>query len=635
LATKPQKLFRKQARLLLGSGVEGSSLQDHGGWMRKAIAIGLSWIFQLAGFACLLVLSHPAARDQVGFAAKQRVGSDLALSEHQRIVHLLNRAGFGPRPGDVEKVQQMGVERYLESQLRPSKVDDPSVEAKLKSLRTLTMSSAELIANYPRPRQNPNLGEQRALGEKSGGDLAEPEDRQEIRSMGLNGPRRVIGELAQAKILCAVYSERQLYEVMVDFWANHFNVFAAKGANKWLTTAYDRDVIRPHALGKFKNLLAATAKSPAMLFYLDNWMSVGPNVTLDFANMQESRRQDEGLTGRKGFGSFWRLGRKDPTMDQDVARQLQKKTSQGKQRRGLNENYARELMELHTLGVDGGYTQKDITEVARCFTGWTIARPRQGGEFFFARFLHDDEEKRVLGHNIKAGGGIRDGEFVLDVLVRHPSTAKFIAAKLVRRFVADEPPQSLVNQVAEVFRETDGDIAAMLRGIFTSPEFNSPEVYRAKVKTPFELVVSAIRAVGAETNGGFPILKAVAEMGEPLFLCQPPTGYADTADAWVNTGALLQRLNFGLALAGNRLPGTRVNLAQFSEGTAGNDREDLVKRLGEVILQGDISDQTLAALQRQLEVTGGKEEGFFPGEGSLGPAKIAGLLLGSPEFQRQ
>ncbi len=216
---------------------------------------------------------------------------------------------------------------------------------------------------------------------------------------------------------------------------------------------------------------------------------------------------------------------------------------------------------------------------------------------------------------------IRDGEFVLDVLVRHPSTAKFIAAKLVRRFVADEPPPSLVNRVAEVFRKTDGDIAAMLRGIFTSPEFNSPEVYRAKVKTPFELVVSAIRAVGAETNGGFPILKAVAEMGEPLFLCQPPTGYADTADAWVNTGALLQRLNFGLALAGNRLPGTRANLAQFSEGTAGNDRGDLVKRLGEVILQGDISDQTLAALQRQMEVTGGKEERLFPRRGLAGPRK--------------
>ncbi len=297
--------------------------------MRKAIAIGLSWIFQLAGSACLLALSYTAARDQVGFAAKQRAGSDLALSERQRAVHLLNRAGFGPRPGDVEKVQQMGVERYLESQLHPSKIDDPLVEAKLKSLRTLTMSSAELIANYPRPRQNPNLGEQRALGEKSGGDLAEPEDRRKMKSMGLNGPRRVIGELAQAKILRAVYSERQLYEVMVDFWANHFNVFAAKGANKWLTTAYDRDVIRPHALGKFKDLLAATAKSPAMLFYLDNWMSVGPNVTLDFANMQESRRQDEGLTGRKGFGSFWRLGRKDPTMDQDVARQLQKKIEPG------------------------------------------------------------------------------------------------------------------------------------------------------------------------------------------------------------------------------------------------------------------------------------------------------------------
>jgi uncharacterized protein (DUF1800 family) len=292
-------------------------------------------------------------------------------------------------------------------------------------------------------------------------------------------------------------------------------------------------------------------------------------------------------------------------------------------------------MELHTLGVDGGYTQKDITEVARCFTGWTIARPRQGGEFFFARFLHDDGEKRVLGHTIQKGGGIRDGERVLDILAQHPSTARFIAIKLARHFVADEPPPFLINRVAETFRQTGGDIPAMLRAIFISPEFNSPEVYRGKVKTPFELVVSAIRAVGAATNGGFPILRAVAEMGEPLFLCQPPTGYADTADAWVNTGALLHRLNFVLALSGNRLPGTRVNLAQFSEGTTANNRDVVVKRLVQLILQNEVGDKTLAALRNAKEDSSGEEEQPLSGEGLFGPAKIAGLLLGSPEFQRQ
>jgi uncharacterized protein (DUF1800 family) len=453
--------------------------------------------------------------------------------------------------------------------------------------------------------------------------------------MSLNGPRRVIGELAQAKILRAVYSERQLYEVMVDFWTNHFNVFAAKGANKWLTTAHDRDVIRPHALGKFRDLLDATAKSPAMLFYLDNWMSVDPNATLDLSSLRALRRQGERIRARNGFGSSPGFEPEDRFMNEDGVQQPQRKLSQGKLKRGLNENYARELMELHTLGVDGGYTQKDITEVARCFTGWTILRPRQGGEFCFARFQHDDGEKSVLGHKIPAGGGIWDGERVLDILVQHPSTARFIATKLARRFVADEPPQSLVNRLAEVFRKTDGNIAAMLRAIFASPEFNAPEVYRAKIKTPFELVVSTVRAVGAETDGGFPILKAVAEMGEPLFLCQPPTGYAENADAWVNTGGLLHRLNFVLALTGNRLPGTRVELAQFFEGRTTKNRDARVKRLEELILQNDVGDQTQAALRKETEENSGNGEQPFSAESPFSPAKIAGLLLGSPEFQRQ
>jgi uncharacterized protein (DUF1800 family) len=601
--------------------------------MRKTIAVRFMLILHLIAPTCLPALSQAADRDEVRFAAKQTSNSRTVLSEDQRIIHLLNRAGFGPRPNDVQKVRQMGVERYLELQLHPSMIDDSLAAAKLQSLRTLTMSPAELLATYPRPRQNFNLKKQRQRGDGLGGNLEGPPERQEMRSMGLNGPRRMIAELAQAKILRAAYSERQLYEVMVDFWTNHFNVFAAKGANRWLTTAYDRDVIRPHALGKFKDLLAATAKSPAMLFYLDNWMSVDPNATLDLSSLQARLRQGERIRARNGFGSSPRFEPEDRIMNEGGAQQTQR--NPGKLRRGLNENYARELMELHTLGVDGGYTQKDITEVARCFTGWTIARPRQGGEFFFARFLHDDGEKRVLGHKIQARGGVRDGERVLDILAQHRSTARFIAAKLARRFVADEPPLSLVNRMAEVFRKTDGDIAAMLRVIFASPEFNAPEAYRAKIKTPFELVVSAIRAVEAETDGGFPILRAVAEMGEPLFLCQPPTGYADTADAWVNTGGLLHRLNFVLALTGNRLPGTRVNLAQFSEGTTAKDKDTVVKRLEELILQNDVADQTQTALRKETEDNSGKGEQPFSAEGPFGPARIAGLLLGSPEFQRQ
>jgi uncharacterized protein (DUF1800 family) len=301
---------------------------------------------------------------------------------------------------------------------------------------------------------------------------------------------------------------------------------------------------------------------------------------------------------------------------------------------GLNENYARELMELHTLGVEGGYTQQDIIEVARCLTGWTISRPRQDGEFRFARILHDDGEKTVLGHKIEAGGGIRDGERVLQILAQHPSTAKFIALKLARRFVSDEPPSALVGRVADVFKKTDGDITAMLRAIFNSAEFNSPAAYRAKVKTPFELVASSIRVLGAETQGGVPLLRAVAQMGEPLYLCQPPTGYPDLAEAWVSTGALVNRLNFGLVLVTNRLSGTRVNLESIVPGRS-QDSEDLLQRFAAVILQGDLSTQTLETLKKQMQPAVKEDSIDADRDLVTGPAKIAGLLLGSPEFQRR
>jgi uncharacterized protein (DUF1800 family) len=372
----------------------------------------------------------------------------------------------------------------------------------------------------------------------------------------------------------------------------------------------------------------ATAKSPAMLFYLDNWLSTDPDADVfrlrDMFWNRDRFRSDN---------SPHRLGSGEDSNGDGA--QSRRKTGQGQanRRRGLNENYARELMELHTLGVDGGYTQKDITEVARCLTGWTIARPRQGGDFVFFKLLHDDGEKTVLGERIPAHGGIRDGERVLEILVHHPSTAKFIATKLARRFVADEPAPSLIDRVARVFHQTGGDIPSMLRTIFTSQEFYATASYRAKVKTPFELVVSAVRAVGAETDGGFPLLRAVGEMGEPLFLCQPPTGYADTAEAWVNTGALLKRINFALALTNNRLPGTRVNLEDIASGAKGS--ETLLKRFGEVIVQGGVSDQTLSTLTKQINGSDSSGDEIRTEEQSLSRAKIAGLLLGSPEFQRQ
>jgi uncharacterized protein (DUF1800 family) len=325
-----------------------------------------------------------------------------------------------------------------------------------------------------------------------------------------------IVEAARQKILRAVYSERQLQEVLTDFWFNHFNVDARKGPVKLMLAEYERDTIRPHVLGKFRDLLEADAKSPAMLFYLDNWMS---NV-----------------------------------------------------RRGLNENYARELMELHTLGVDGGYTQQDVVDVARAFTGWTIDQPRDNGGFVFRRAQHDRDRKIVLGHVIEAGGDESDGERVLDILATHPSTARFIATKLVRRFLSDTPPPALVARAAKRFRDTDGDLREVTRTILTSPEFLSTAASNTKIKSPFEFVVSALRATGADVQDALPLVRALQRLGMPLFQCQPPTGYKDTADAWINTGALVDRMNFALRLATNTLPGTSIAPAESTD--------DLALRLG-------------------------------------------------------
>ena len=560
------------------------------------------------------------------FAQKSKKPS--ALSEDQRILHVLNRLGFGARPGDVERVKAMGLDNYINQQLNPDKLTDTVAENKVKDLSSLNMTTAQLYEKYPQPGQllrqlqqrgmlPENLAEARENRVKGGANTAPPEmpkaesmpsplpanplENEKYRKLleayynanGLQRPQRIIAELQASRILRAVYSERQLQEVMVDFWTNHFNVFFGKGADRWLLPAYDRDTIRPHAMRQFSTLLEATAKSPAMLFYLDNFQSVSPNSAQRLRAAQQ-------------------------------------------QRRGINENYARELMELHTLGVDGGYTQKDVQEVARCFTGWTIFQPRGGaaavnamvgegarrnaGTFFFNARTHDDGEKTVLGHKIPAGGGIKDGLTVLDILARHPSTAKFIATKLVRYFVADNPPPGLVDRVAATFTKTDGDIREMLKTIFFSKEFNSTEAYRVKIKRPFELVVSAIRTLGAETNGGPGTHRWMERMGEPLYGFQTPNGYSDAAESWVNTAGLLERMNFGLALAGNRVQGTHVDLTKFTRGD--KSQAKVMDESLKTILAGEISATTRETLLKQLDQ-------------SDPVTKIVGLILGTPEFQRQ
>lgn len=496
-------------------------------------------------------------------------------ADDEKILHVLNRLSYGPRPTDIERVRKMGLERYIELQLQPTKIDDSSLTSRLERLDTLAMSTRELMQAYPLPKIINGDGKKNRL---------------EIEKEDIKGrPHHILYDLTNEQLLRAVYSERQLQEVMVDFWTNHFNVFWGKGINRYLTNSYIHDVIRPNALGKFPDLLRATAESPAMLFYLDNWMSVDPQSS-DRLNVIRDR------IGR-GSGRF----RQRPNLA-------------GQRRRiGLNENYARELMELHTLGVDGGYTQKDVTEVARCFTGWTIKH--NPVEFTFNRFLHDDREKVVLGVKIPAGGGKSDGDRVLEILASHPSTARFISEKLVRHFVSDRPDPALVARVAESYKKTGGDIPSMLRVIFSSEEFYSPKNRRAKVKSPLALIASALRALDAETTGGMQYLNFLNKMGQPLFLCQAPTGYGDTAEDWISTNSLVERMNFAIALSEGRIVGTHAKL-RIDPGS--------IESISRRVLLYDLSPSTLKAIEAELgrEITTEKIN------------RALALILGSPDFQR-
>ena len=455
------------------------------------------------------------------------------------------------------------------------------------------------------------------------------------RLAALKGPRRVLVELAREEIWRAVYSKRQLQEVMVQFWMNHFNIYALKGPDRWLLTSFERDVIRPHALDKFEDLLVATAQSPAMLFYLDNWRSSAP--PLKYVETLEDRKiPDTGGEYRRE--AFMRRGPFGGPFGRGIRhrRVRPQKPKKGKGRSGLNENYGRELMELHTLGVNGGYTQQDVIEVARCLTGWTIRRPRYVAEFFFNPRMHDYNPKLVLGHKFPAGRGMEDGLEVLHLLAHHPSTAHFFSTQLCRRFVADDPPQSVVERASSAFSSTKGDIREVVAAILTSPEFNSPGAYRGKVKSPLEYVASALRAVGGDTDAGLPIIMALNRMGHPMFQYEAPSGYADLGSTWINSSTLLWRLNFAMLLATDRLPGTEVRLGNLLDvgGDAGG--KDMVSLLAEQLLGEQASPETVEAILNKggLE-TNFQQAAYRPGGRRPEVATIAGLLLASPEFQRR
>jgi uncharacterized protein (DUF1800 family) len=584
----------------------------------------------------------------------------------------------------------MGLAKWIEQQLNPNSIDDKAMEARLQDYPTLKMSTARLMEEYPQPKpaevqalkqaQAREQSQQQGAQTRSDAAAAVVEkDMQASPGQGANGdtptatsvsgtqlaadnsnapapmkqedpqgniatkgagkrdvlgggdpntvpravaddskrPPRVVAELSMSKVTRAIYSERQLQQVMDDFWFNHFNVFAGKGEDRYYLTSYERDVIQPHAFGKFSDLVTATAKSPAMLFYLDNFLSADPRAAERQA-MQRAMRQQ---VRRGGFGRTW--------PPRPPANPQQKRNE-----RGLNENYGRELMELHTMGVDGGYTQKDVTEVARCFTGWTIEKPRVNADFKFDEKLHDPDPKIVLGKKIHAGG-MKDGEQVIDLLVHHPSTAKFISTKLARRFVSDNPPPALVKRMAQTFESSDGDIKAVIHAMIWSPEFWSREAYRAKIKTPFELVVSAARALGTDVDTPMPLVNWVGRIGEPLYQCQPPTGYADKAEAWVNTGALLNRLNFSLALAGNKMRGARSDVASLLGTDSSADAKTALDRAVQVFLGGQAGPTTVETLEKQLDNPQVLQAKLDDPQKQVDLGVVAGLVLGAPEFQRR
>lgn len=551
------------------------------------------------------------------------VGSDDATA-----IHVLNRLTFGPSPQDLARVKEMGVSAWIDAQLRPSAAADTALATRLAPLTTLSMPTAELRAKYEIP---PDMRQQiqKARAERDAAEgktgAAEPGERfeqmdpkarrEEREAMvklfpqlaNLQGtPQKVVQELQAGKVLRAAYAERQLDEVMADFWFNHFNVFARKGPVEFMIGDYERG-IRERSFGKFEDLLVSVARSPAMLFYLDNWQSVDPN----FSPRDLYRPQTMGGRPRPN-GNRPQAGGAGP----GGAKQPPKRTF------GINENYARELMELHTLGVDSGYTQADVVEVAKAFTGWTILgegpggpRRNQDSRFAFAEPAHVKGDKRVLGVTIR-NGGEKEGLEILHLLATHPSTAKFISGKLVRRFVADQPPQALVDRAAATFTRTGGDIREVLRTILTSEEFLGPAYRAAKVKTPFEFVVSSVRATGAEVRNPRPLAEKISAMGMPLYLQQPPTGYKDAAEEWVSTTSLLERMNFALDLAAGRVRGVVPDPGSLNRRTATLDS------VAAQILPGGLSPKS----KETLEAEARKDRD---------PAKLVGLVLGSPEFQRK
>jgi uncharacterized protein (DUF1800 family) len=602
-----------------------------------------------AAIALLLSGLAPAAWPREGarprpvLARRAAVPIPPSREDSLRALHLLSRATFGARPEDLAEVLRIGADAWLDRQLHPDRIDDSALQARLARFPAAAMSAGELLAAYPPPRPDPaaraardSLRQARAaagddgampmrpgvMGDSAmamrpdGATFARPRRHAGAGGAARRGPQAILFDLAGAKLQRAVYSDRQLQEVMTDFWFNHFNVFFGKNLDRYLVAGYERDAIRPHVFGRFRDLLGATAKHPAMLVYLDNARSTVAD---------SMRRWSPAGTGMRGLGGG-RFGGVAAARRRPAGGAAQRPT-------GINENYARELMELHTLGVDGGYTQRDVGEVARALTGWS-ADPRairdgEGeGAFVFRPAMHDFGPKTILGHDFPAGRGEEEGEAVLDLLARSPATAHHVARQLAQRFVADDPPPALVERLAQTFLRTDGDLAAVTRALFTSPEFNDAGYRATKVKTPLEFVASTLRATGAEVGPSRGVLQALRQLGQVPYFSSPPTGYPATSAEWTNSGAMLNRMNFALALAAGGIDGVTVNEARFRPALDQAGTQARVAALARALLPGGGDSRLLATIAADVDRQPSAD-------GGAAAARALGLLLGSPDFQRR
>jgi uncharacterized protein (DUF1800 family) len=661
-------------------------------------------IFRRLNPTRLIVLSTALMLAAGLLQAQKGAGAVPSKPDARTIAHVLDRIGFGARPGDIERVQKMGLAKYIDQQLYPEKISDKALDERLKDFPTLKMSSTELAQDYFNPVDQARRLQQQAqaraaaaadpnmaaaalppngagrrgqpppppppgAASQPGQPPVPPPPPTPEQRMAQQKAQSVPQELMQGKVLREALSERQLDEVLVDFWFNHFNVFIGKGQVRQYLTEYERDAIRPYVLGNFRDMLGATAHSPAMLFYLDNFQSRTPNAPA--------------FTGRGRAGQFPNLQQRlaDPRLTPEQRQRILALLNvvdpqQQKRQGGLNENYARELMELHTLGVDGGYTQDDVIAVAKILTGWTIDKPQQGGSFTFNAQFHDTETKTVMGKTFTPDGE-KEGEKLLDMLAMHPKTAHHIAFELAQRFVADDPPAALVDRAAKRFLETKGDLREVTRTIITSPEFFDQKSYAAKVKTPLEFVISAVRATNTDIVNALPMVQALNQLGMPLYGAQPPTGYSMTADAWVNTGALLARMNFAQQLVNQGIPqgapapgrGGRGNPPPGAPGAAGqlaragqppvrppqqqgagqagqqqlqNQMQRQFMMTGRGPLQVDVqalapdtSEESITHAIETLLASGASDATRQVIAKATTPQQVVALTLGSPEFQKR